>query len=274
MCGSKQALVQSRSDQGSLRASWGTPSKEGGSDPQPGREERVGQSGPRPSAPGSIDASSPGPSSRAAGAGRGKAPLIGRAAGVGRGSAPLIGRAAGPQGRGASVWTAPRGGRGPARRVEPLQQVPLAPRRPRLMPRARPLRRALLAQPPSATPTALGHFRFRLSPFWRHLFPACKRGASAPGGMSPDCWWLFFSPSGARGTEGSASAGRQSPEPRRPEAAAAARGLPCSAPACSVARGRSQMFYRRGLPALGTRSCLPLARALIPAAGRGWGGCR
>ena len=70
MCGSKQALVQARSDQGSLRASWGTPSKEGGSDPQPGRGERVGQSGPRPSAPRSIDASSPGPSSRAAGAGR------------------------------------------------------------------------------------------------------------------------------------------------------------------------------------------------------------
>lgn len=100
VCGYKQTLVQASSDQGSLGAAWGTPSKEGGSDPQPSRGERVGQSGPRPSAPGSADASRPGLGCRAAGAGRGRAPLIGRDAGAGRGSAPLIGRAAGPRGAG------------------------------------------------------------------------------------------------------------------------------------------------------------------------------
>lgn len=183
----------------------------------------------------------------------------------------LLGRG----GRGASDWTAPRAGRGPAGPGASEGAAAAGSSRSawtaaNSQSPARAESAALLAQPPSATPAALGHFRFRLSPFWRSLFPPVS---VAPGGMAP-YWWLFFSPLGTRGTEGSASAGRQSLEPRRPEAAAAARGLPRSAPACAVARGPSQLFYRRGLPALGTRSCLPLAGALIPAAGRGRGGCR
>ena len=127
---------------------------------------------------------------------------------------------------------------------------------------------ALLAQPPSAMPAALGHFRFRLSPFWRSLFPPVSVAPPRPAGWlrTGGCFSLPWGRGAPRAPPLRVASLRSPGVQRRPQPRGVFLARPPPArwpearPSCSTALG-----FR--LPKPGPVSRWPELSSLLPGGG-------